>query len=257
MDLKAVMAGDSKDPQAQNNLIAALITEAKKQGYIGYQYDFEHMPAEDNALYSAFVAKSVPYFHGAGLQLSVAVAPKQTDDPAGYAVGSWENWDGAFDYAAIGAAADFVSVMAYDDSESVGPVASLPWVNQVVAYTLARIPASKVSLGVPFYAWIWNDTTGERIDIRTYPAVAAVLGSKQVISQAWSPTLGVDSVTYKKGNQVYTAWYEDQKSFDAKLALVTSDKLFGFSAWALGQEDPNVWNTVVAMRAPEYGLAMR
>ncbi len=246
-----------KNPQAQNTLIAALITEAKTQGYIGFQYDFEHMPAEDRDLYSKFVAESVPYFHGAGLQLSVAVAPEQSDDPNDYAVGSWENWDGAFDYAALGASADFISVMAYDDSESLGPVASIPWVQQVIAYTLARVPANKVSLGIPFYAWIWNDKTGQRVDIRTYPAVAAVLGTKQVIQQGWSPTLGVDYVTYKKGKATYTAWYEDQKSFDAKLALVSEDNLFGFSAWALGQEDPKVWNSVVAMRDPSYGLAMR
>ena len=246
-----------KNDQAENTLIAQLITEAKAQGYIGYQYDFEHIPAEDRDLYSKFVAKSVPYFHGAGLQLSVALAPQHSVNPADYGVGSWENWTGAFDYAAIGAAADFVSVMAYDDSESVGPVASMPWVEQVLAFTLARIPASKVSLGVPFYAWVWNAKTGQRVDIRTYPAVAAVLGTKQVIKQSWSPTLGVDSVTYKKGKQTYTAWYEDQKSFDQKMTLVTDNDLFGYSAWALGQEDPKVWNTVVAMRAPEYGLAMR
>ena len=246
-----------KNDQAQNMLIAALITEAKAQGYIGYQYDFEHMPAEDRDLYSKFVAKSVPYFHGAGLQLSIAVAPQHSINPADYGAGSWENWTGAFDYAALGQTADFISVMAYDDSQSQGPVASMPWVQQVLSYTLARVPANKVSLGIPFYAWVWNNKTGQRVDIRTYGAVAKVLGTKQVVKQGWSPTLGVDYVTYKKGRATYTAWYEDQKSFDTKLALVSENNLFGFSAWALGQEDPKVWSSVVAMRAPSYGLAMR
>ena len=39
------------------------------------------------------------------------------------------------------------------------------------------------------------------------------------------------------------------------MALVTANKLFGFSAWALGQEDPSIWNTVVAMKAGNDGLA--
>lgn len=251
------MSAFLRDPRAQSALIAALVTEARLRGYIGYQYDFEHMRAEDRDLYSKFVADSVPYLHGAGLQLSVAVAPKHSDDKADYGEGSWEHWTGAFDYIDIGAAADFVSVMAYDDSRSAGPVASVPWVEQVLAYTLERIPAHKVSLGIPFYAWIWNTHTGKRVDIRGYPAIADLLKTKQVVKKSWSSELGVPSVTYKKGGKTYTAWYENQQSFERKIGLVSENKLFGFSAWALGLEDPNVWNTVVTMRAPQYGLAMR
>lgn len=251
------MSAFLRDSRAQSMLIAALITEARLRGYIGYQYDFEHMRAEDRDLYSKFVADSVPYFHGAGLQLSVALAPRHSDNSADYGEGSWEHWTGAFDYVAIGAAADFVSVMAYDDSRSVGPVAAMPWVEEVLDYTLARIPAHKVSLGVPFYAWIWSHSTGKRVDIRGYPAIADLLKTKQVVKKSWSSELGVPSVTYKKGGRTYTAWYENQQSFEQKLSLVSEHKLFGFSAWALGLEDPNVWNTVVTMRAPQYGLAMR
>lgn len=247
-----------ENSEAQNSLIAALITEAKTQGYIGYQYDFEHMISGDRDLYSQFVARSVPYFHGAGLQISVALAPQHSPNPAEYGVLSWENWTGAFDYTALGAAADFVSIMAYDDSKSVGPVASVPWVEQVIAYTLARIPANKVSLGIPFYAWIWNNKTGERIDIRGYPAIAQLLDSKkQVIKKQWSPELGVMNVVYTKGGQNYTAWYENQKSFQQKLALISNNKLFGFSAWALGLEDPKIWDDVLALRAVRSGLAMQ
>jgi spore germination protein YaaH len=243
---------------AQSALIAALISEAKTKGYIGYQYDFEHMQAEDRDLYSAFVARSVPYFHGAGLQLSVAMAPQHSANPAAYGAGSWENWTGAFDYAAIGAAADFVSVMAYDDSLSLGPVASVPWVNLIIAYTLERIPANKVSLGVPFYAWVWDNKTGKRVDIRGYPSIAAVLTSnKQLIRNQWSSDLGVMKLVYKKGGKTYTAWYEDQQSFREKLSLVSGNKLFGFSAWALGLEDPRIWSDVAALNAMDAGLAMQ
>jgi len=245
-----------EDDAAQNTLIAALINEAKLRGYIGYQYDFEHMQASDRDLYSVFVAKSVPYFHNAGLQLSVAVAPLHSDLAIDYGAGSWQNWTGAFDYRALGKSADFVSVMAYDDSKSVGPVASIPWVEDVVSYTLARIPASKVSLGIPFYAWVWSAKTNTRTDIRGYPSVGALLQSKTYLKKGFSDTLGVPYVTYYKGGQKYTAWYEDQQSFQKKLSLVTDNHLAGFSAWAVGLEDPKVWDVMLAMRAPQYGLAL-
>lgn len=240
---------------AQNALIAALITEANKRGYAGYQYDFEHIAAADRDRYTAFVRKTAPYFRGAGLQFSVALAPVHSDDRRDYAVGSWENWTGAFDYQAIGAVADFVSVMAYDDGKSPGPAASLPWVASVVEYALARIPAEKISLGVPFYAYVRDAKTGALAYSRGYPAVAPLLLGKSYIKKGWSDELAVSYVTYKKGGKTYTAWYEDERSFREKMRLVSRYDLRGFSAWALGLEDPNVWDAVLAMRAGVRGLA--
>ena len=248
-----------KDPAAQERLVNALIVEARAKNYMGYQYDFEHMLAADRDLYTQFVQTSAPLFHAVGLQLSVAVAPQHSEDQRDYGAGSWNNWTGAFDYKALGAAADFISVMAYDDSRSIGPVASLPWVNEVLQYTLARVPAEKISLGVPFYAWVWRDKTGKKEYSRGYPALASILARKAYVKQGWSENLGVSYVTYVNPNKKkYTAWYEDQKSFSRKLSLVTKYKLHGFSAWALGQEDPKIWNTIdIAMGAPQDGLALR
>ena len=247
-----------KNDTAQNKLLTSLIAEAKKRGYIGFQYDFEHMSASDKDLYSAFVAKSAPILHGAGLQFSVAVAPKHSDLAADYGKGSWENWTGAFDYQAIGASADFISVMAYDDSKSVGPAAALPWVESVMNYALARVPSDKISLGVAFYAWIRNNKTGKIDHIVGYPSVAALFNSNTPITAAgWSDELGSSYVSYKKGSKSLTAWYEDQKSFQQKLALVTNNHLRGFSAWALGQEDPMDWTHITALTAGGAGLAVR
>lgn len=240
---------------AQTRLIVALIKEAKDNGYIGYQYDFEHMFVTDKDLYSTFVAKSAPFFHLAGLQLSVAVAPRHSDIAAEYGAGSWNNWTGAFDYRSIGYYADFISVMAYDDSKSVGPAASLPWVEDVLAYTLERVPAEKVSLGVPFYAWVKNTKSGALDHIVGYPAVAQLIESGSYKQKGWSTTLGVPYVIYTKQGKTLAAWYEDQKSFEQKLSLVTENNLHGFSAWALGLEDPKIWDTLVVMRAPKSGLA--
>ena len=243
------------DQASQQKLLGLMVAEARLRGYVGYQYDFEHMAVTDRDLYSAFVSKSALAMHNAGLQLSVAVAPQHSANPADYGPGSWQNWTGAFDYGALGASADFLSVMAYDDSNSVGPTASIPWVKEVIAYTLARVPAQKVSLGIPFYTWVWNDKTDTRDHITTYGAVATLLASNEPKTVGFSATLGVPYVTYKKGKKTLTAWYENQQSFQEKLALVSSYHLQGFSAWALGQEDPADWSSVVAMRTAGQALA--
>lgn len=243
---------------AEQRLVSAMVAEAKNKGYIGFQYDFEHIPAADRDLYSVFVARSATVFHSVGLKLSVAVAPEHSDLASDYGPGSYANWTGAFDYRALGVSADFVSVMAYDDSRSVGPAAALPWVRQVLTYTLAHIPAEKVSLGIPFYAWVWRDKTGEREYSRTYSAIAEVLKTRSaIVTKGFSDTLGVPYVTYVKQKKRYTAWYEDQKSFQEKLSLVTDNKLYGFSAWALGQEDPAIWQNVALLQVPRSTLAER
>ena len=239
---------------AQDALLNALVTEAQNRKYIGYQYDFEHIPVADRDLYSAFVAKSAPIFHAAGLKLSVAVAPIHSENPSDLPLASWNNWTGAFDYTAIGVAADFVSVMAYDDALSLGPTASLPWVTKVATYTLAHIPANKVSFGIPFYAWVKSNTTGKRVNIVGYPALASILDKGLYLNKGFSDALGVPWVTYKtKSGKIVTAWYEDSQSFAEKMALVTSDHMAGYSVWALGLEDPHVWDS----RTTTAGVALR
>jgi spore germination protein YaaH len=245
-----------KNPNAQDKLITSLIAEAKKRNYIGYQYDFEHIKASDRDLYSAFVAKSAPKFHEANLKLSIAVCPLHSDDPLAYGKGSWQNWTGAYDYKSLGASADFLSVMAYDDSKSMGPVASLPWVEDVINYTLARVPPEKVSIGIPAYAWFWNNDTNKRVRVRGYSAVEKILSSKSYIKEGRSDALGVPYVTYRTGGTKFTAWYEDGKSFEQKLALAKMKGVNGYSFWALGLEAPEVWAKKVEAETSNNNVAL-
>ncbi len=246
------------DPAAQDKLLASLVLEAVDKKYIGYQYDFEHIPSYDRDLYTQFIQKSAPFLHNAGLKLSVAIAPIHSDNPSDFALGSWQNWTGAFDYSAIGAVVDFVSVMAYDDGNSVGPTASLPWATQVANYTLAHIPANKVSFGLPFYAWVRSTKTGNRVKIVGYPALAKIIDSGKYIEKGWSDELGVPFLKYRTTNgRNLTAWYEDAQSFQKKIELIKNNKMMGYSAWALGLEDPKVWDTVIAMRELNNQVAVR
>lgn len=247
-----------RNTKAQDTLIASLISEAQTNHYIGYQYDFEHIPSYDRDLYSAFVAKSYPALHGASLKLSIALAPLHSDNPSDYGVGSWQNWTGAFDYSALGQDSDFVSIMAYDDSKSLGPTASIPWITQVANYTLAHIPASKVSFGIPTYAWIDNKN-GKRVKVVGYPAIASVLNSGKYIDKGWSNDLGVSWVKYRsrKNGQILTAWYEDAQSFSQKINLIKNNNMSGYSVWALGLEDPNMWNVVATINSNNGQIALR
>ena len=47
-------------PTAQDNIINTLISLAKNQNFIGWQFDFEHINYQDKDLYTAFVQKAYP-----------------------------------------------------------------------------------------------------------------------------------------------------------------------------------------------------
>ena len=132
----------------QDAVIKGLIYLAQKNGYIGWQFDFENISYLDKDLYSIFVENTAKAFHEKGLILSVAAVSRFVDYED---TSAFKNWSGVFDYARISKAVDFISLMTYDDPNSVGPVASLPFVNNVLAYVKDKIPADKLSLGIPTY----------------------------------------------------------------------------------------------------------
>nr|AIA91886.1 CAZy families GH18 protein [uncultured Saccharopolyspora sp.] len=42
-----------------------------------------------------------------------------------------------------------------------GPIAPIPWAHDVIAYATSVVPAEKVYLGLPFYAYDWLAKSGE------------------------------------------------------------------------------------------------
>src|SRR4029079_17255776 len=99
------------------------------QGYDGVDIDYERLPLSVQANFSAFIQLLASKLHADGKKLSVTVYAKVNDS---------ETWDGAGgeDYAAIGAAADWVKLMAYDYSYSTsapGALTPLAWLGQVLA----------------------------------------------------------------------------------------------------------------------------
>ncbi|HET9783439.1 MAG TPA: glycosyl hydrolase family 18 protein, partial [Terriglobales bacterium] len=145
-----------RSPRARDRAIGALVTAAREQGFSGWQIDFENLPSSQRAAFSRFVAETAEALHRQGKQLSVAVAARTADLPGS---DNFRSFSGVYDYAALGASADFLSVMAYPESDAShpGPLASYPWVERVVRHVLEAVPPDKVSLGLPTYQTDWME----------------------------------------------------------------------------------------------------
>jgi len=226
---------------AQKKAIDFMVKTAKANNFVGWQFDFENINYKDRGRYSAFIEKTAESFHKNNLILSVAVVVRNADYKDN---DFYKNWSGAFDYERIAKATDFVSIMAYDDPESEGPVASLSFINESLDYLRYKIPAEKLSLGIPLYYWEWalnplvkitRDGDNENLDF-----IKETFNSFSVFFK----DLGSAALIYFDKNQTHIVWHEDKNSFTAKLDIAKGNNFRGFSAWVLGVEDPGIWQSL-------------
>jgi spore germination protein YaaH len=224
-------------PIQQDRVIAGLVYLAKRDGYIGWQFDFENISYKDRDLFSAFAQKTYKEFKKNNLLFSVVAVPRTTDFEDTKA---FKNWSGVYDYKLLAENSDFISLMVYDDPNSVGPVASLDFVNKSLKYMEDKIPPEKLSLGVPLYYWKWDQDTNKKLGSGLFKNVLAIISNFQHTIK-FDAKLGVSSLSYSYNNKNYKIWFEDDQSLQAKLDIIKNNKLRGFSAWLLGGEDPDIW----------------
>lgn len=228
-------------PADQEAVAIGLVYIAKKHNYIGWQFDFENISYLDKDLYSKFVEKTAEVLHKNNLILSVAAVTRTCDYED---TNAFRNWGGVFDYARIAKAADFISLMTYDDPNSVGPVASVPFINKVLAYVEDKIPPEKLSFGVPLYYWRWSTDPVKKVTAGgTYSKLLNIMSNFQH-NLGFSEALGASWLTYYYQNKQYNVWYQDKRSFDNKLDIIKKNNFRGFSAWVLGVEDPGIWSAL-------------
>jgi len=234
---KVLMSTILITPQAQDDIIAFMIKEAKKNKYAGWQFDFENINHLDRDMYTAFVAKTAEALKKEDLSFSVAVVVRSSDyDPSS----KNQDWSSAYDYKAIAKHADFLSLMTYDDPNSIGPVASIPYVERILGYMLTQVPAEKLSLGIPFYCWQWQN--GVRAGSTTYYLATKAYKKGTDRKREYIEELGAEKFSFKTQHVEHEIWCDSDKSIEAKQAIVDREGMRGFSVWALGQGDSAIWS---------------
>ncbi len=235
------------DPQIQSDVVGRILKACTLQRFYGIELDFEGVPAADRPAYTQFVRRLAAQFHGNHLKLGVAVpAPLVPTPPRGSRGNSngmvWPSSEqsGAFDYHALAEAADFVSLMAYDQHfqpGDPGPLAGLPWVDACTRKVLGWVPADKLLLGMPLY---YRDWFGKSVREGGYLEAVSLL-SKLRAPVEYDRKEGAPLVKFQDGNEAHTLCFENARSLREKVQLVRRYRLLGFSAWRLGYEDPAAW----------------
>jgi spore germination protein YaaH len=234
------------DPERRATLARNLVDEAKTYGYAGFQLDFEQILWTDRDLLTALVQDCAPAFHAAGLNLSIAVIPRLPgDDTAtGTLLDYVHQWSGAYDFAALAKAADFLSFMTYDEHNGVtlpGAVSGTPWMREALEFSMQGVPPGKATLGLPTY---YHDWTGVgRLTSSSY-ADAMTLAHDHGVTPAFDATEDEMHFGYDARGVHHELWIQSPDTLRRKLPLMYEYGLKGISVWRLGFEDPSFWNLI-------------
>ncbi len=143
------------DPDIAASAASQIVDYVLAEGYDGFDLDLEGVYADDRDLLSAFVGQVADGLHAQGKLLTLAIPAKDRDVTTG--------WAGPYDYAALGQAADLVTLMTYEyhgPFSGPGSIAPYDWVSRVAAFAATQMPPQKVLLGIAFYGYDWDLTSG-------------------------------------------------------------------------------------------------
>ncbi|TMD65638.1 MAG: hypothetical protein E6I84_08590 [Chloroflexi bacterium] len=238
------------DPGRRATLARNLVNEAKTYGYAGFQLDFEQILWTDRDLLTALVQDCAAAFHPAGLNLSIAVIPRLPgDDTAGGALLDYfHQWSGAYDFAGLAKAADFLSFMTYDEHNGVTPpgaVSGTPWMRRALEFSMEGVPPEKATLGLPTY---YHDWTGVGYLTSSSYADAVTLAQMHSATPVFDTSEEEMHFGYDAYGVHHELWIQSTDTLRRKLPLMYEYGLKGISVWRLGFEDPSFWSLIPARR---------
>ena len=248
----AAMSSLLNSATKRNQLASEIAATVSARNADGVNLDFEPMPNSLQSQYTAFV-RAVKAALGSRY-LTVATT------------GGAATWDEGYDLAALVApgAADAIMAMGYDFNWSgsaraggVSPIDS-PYVLDVrtaMEDYVARVPASKLIWGVPYYGRAWTTQTSAVNSLTCKTATVCPTGkaSAGAFGRSWAPGF-VDAREaaaangrhwdatgrvpwYRYKSSTYGTWvqgyYDDAQSLSLKYGLVEGHGMRGVGIWHL------------------------
>lgn len=229
-----------KDYGNRTNLIRQILQSAREYNLDGVNIDFESLDVEVGPYYIQFLRELAVECRNAGFILSV-----DNYVPAEY--------NAFYDLEEQGKIVDYVIIMAYDEhyvGSDAGSVASLGFVADAAKNTLAKVPAERVIMAVPFYTRLWKEAkqkdgsvalTSETIGI----VAADALLRENKVSTTWQADAGQFYGEYEQGGTRYRIWLEDEMSIEEKMKVIETSGFAGVAAWRLGLERRSVWEVML------------
>ena len=216
------------DEDATRAFIGQLAAALKSTGAAGVNIDIEEMPAADGPAYVGWLTKVTAALHLQGLAVTI-------DLPMS---------DEAYNYTALGAVADAVVLMAYDQhwmTSPAGPIAAQSWFEDNLDTALKAIPAQKLIVGIGAYGYDW--TVGRKEAEAISFETAMVRANRFAAKVATDP--GAINTTFdysdEKGLQ-HHIWLLDGVSAWNQYRVAAERQVKGLALWRTGLEESSLWS---------------
>lgn len=222
------------DTAARKQLVENLMADAAELGLDGINMDVEGIRPEAGPHYVQFIRELSIACRREGIVLSVDTYVPTVSTAF-------------YNRAELGAVADYVAIMAYDehhDNGVMGSVSSIDYVKKGIADTLKDVPKEKLICGLPFYTRLWQEEDG-----KVTSKALGIIGAADWINQNnvelyWQEALEQYYGEKTDGNIKYTIWMEETQSLAKKLEAVRAQGLAGTAYWKLGLEPAEIWDVV-------------
>jgi len=214
----------------RKNLINNIYSLLDSHDYKGIVIDFELVPIKDRENLNQFIKELANRLHPKGMEVMIAVPPKQGDYVPDYS--------SAYDYKTLGEYVDRIFLMTYNwhwPGGPSGPISPIDKVRATLDYAVSVVPSSKLMLGIPQYAYDWTFYENKRegtaystqhaIDL--YTRYESVIQYDETAATPWFRYVDDEGLLHE-------VWFEDPRSLLAKFRLVYEYGLGGMGCWHLG-----------------------
>ncbi|WP_066288337.1 glycosyl hydrolase family 18 protein [Bacillus sp. FJAT-29937] len=227
-----------KNFETRQKMIRQLLHFSQIYQLNGINLDIENVNPEDGPLITQFVREAVPYFHEAGLTVSMDITFISTSG----------NWSVFYERDKLANLVDYMVVMAYDEhwgtSPKAGSVASLPWVEENLKRLLEVVPNEKLILGVPLYARLWEQKDSGEVSSK---ALSMAKVKQWLTANELTPVYDEASgqnyaeIYSEKEQTTYKIWLEDELSLKKRADLAVKYNLAGVASWSRYFADESAW----------------
>lgn len=229
-----------KNFETRQKIIRQLLHYSQIYHLKGVNIDIENVNPEDGPLITQFVREAVPYFHEAGLIVSMDI----TFIASG-------NWSAFYERDKLASLVDYMVVMAYDEhwgsSPKAGSVASLPWVEKNLQKLLEVVPNDRLILGVPLYTRLWEEKDNGEVTSKALSMgkVKEWLKNNEV-TPVYDEASGQNyAEVYSEEEQLtYKIWLEDDLSLRKRAELAKKYDLAGVASWSRYFADETAWTAL-------------
>lgn len=205
------------------------------KGFDGVNIDYEMLEDSQTEDFSAFIRDLSSALHAKGKIVAVAI---HAQEPGGETRGQ--------DLVAL-QSADILSFMTYDehwDTGEPGPVASLPWMRNVLTHARSLdVDMQKIFMGIPLYGYDWpqdGEGWGTAAGLE-YEEILTILGDME-ITPAFDANAQAWHFKYEEDGTQHEVWYEDVRSFEPKYELAKEFGVKGVMFWRQGREDDRIYD---------------